>query len=298
MKLKTQVIVLLVLALSVVKGEVKSTFWDSLYLKVKLRQSFESPDETSKPAAFTYTKPKDGPASYLIDAGVGLNLLGEPYLVPDIVAEYHRNSLIAKEQNNIQAGLALQWFTNHEFSIDEKPEHSRTWIVNLSAKYSNNQIENTESVQLTGELTALYLRPGRETCLLPNATNSLGKVLAIQYHPAVGIEGELRYKTKQDSAKGSILRAFAKIYLGLFPLPVLLRYKCELFLDFEERYDFVNTTESVVHHHPLLETGVNLILFDNGKSTVKIGASFKSGANPSQGLEDQQFFLVTLKTKM
>jgi hypothetical protein len=284
---------LLVLSPFILKAQGKPKF------QLKLRQSFQSEDSKPEPASFTYTKPKDSKASYLVDAALGVNLINKPNLGLNLFGEYHRNTLIDKEQNSIQSGLAIEWYTNNTFNTNSSLINSKTAILNFTAKYSKNIIDTTHSLQITAEITPLFLRGSFKKVLLPNDYhNHIGTVFDFLYFPAAGFENQYTFQAANDSAKGNVFRGVAKIYLGIKPLPKLFKSKIELFGDFAERYDFLNTTKFNERNHPLMQTGINFILLETASKYAKIGASFNKGSNPAQGLKDQEYYLISLKVKI
>lgn len=277
-----------------VKDKVKPKF------QIKIRQSFQSADSKPEPAAFTYTKPKDGKESYLVDAALGLKLINRSNLGFNVFGEYHRNTLIDKEQNVFQTGLSLEWFTNKNFTVNNEPKNNKTSILNFNAKYSNNYIDKTQSIQFTGEITPLFsMTSSRAKLPLPNSNNSIGKIFDFQYFPSLGFENQYNFQAKSDSSIGNILRGVAKFYLGIKPLPALLNSKLELFGDFTERYNFINSTKNMgFTENGLIQVGLNFIIFDDGKKYAKIGGSFNKGSNPGAGLINQEFYIVSLKVKI
>ncbi len=266
--------------------------------QIQLRESFQSSDKKPNPATFTYTHPKDGKESYLIDAALGLKLYGDPVMSLSFFGEFHKNTLVNKEQHAIQSGVALEWWTNKNFNTDDSEENSKTIILNFSGKYSNNIKDQIESMQLTGELTGLFTRLGRENCILPNANNNVGEILDFKYYPSIGFEAEGRFETKNDSTKGSIVRGVGKLNLNFVPLPILLKSSIEIFVDFAIRYDLLNSTKYSDYYHPWFEGGMNVVIFDDGKKSVKVNVSYTKGSNPAQGLKEQEFYSVSLKVKI
>lgn len=293
MKKTFSLVILFLSTILFVQGQDKSKF------QLKLRESFQSEDTKPEPAAFTYTKPNKGKASFLIDAALGLRLVNKPNSGITFFGEYHRNTLIDVEQNTIQGGLAVEWFTNKNFNINDEIKNSKTAIINFNTKYSRDVVAKTHSLQITGEITPLFLRGNHTKALLPNDDhNHIGNAFDLLYFPAVGFEDQYTFQAASDSAKGNVLRAVGKIYISLKPLPKILKSKIELFGDFTERYDLQNSTKYSGRSHPLIQTGINFILFQTDSKFVKIGASFNKGSNPSQGLAEQEYYLICLKVKI
>ena len=134
---------------------------------------------------------------------------------------------------------------------------------------------------------------------LPNDNhNHIRSAFDIAYFPAIGFEEQYIFQAINDSAKGNVFRAVGKIYIALRPLPKLLKSKFELFGDFAERYDLQNSTKYIDRSHPLIQTGINFIIFEDEGKFAKIGASFNKGSNPAQGLAKQEYYLISLKVKI
>ncbi|MDQ2720773.1 MAG: hypothetical protein M3Z26_13575 [Bacteroidota bacterium] len=267
--------------------------------QIKLRESFQSEDTKPEPATFTFTKPKTGNESFLIDAALGVKLISKANLSFSLFGEYHRNTLIDVAQNVIQGGTALEWFTNKTFNVDDQKKNSSTAIINLNGKYSKDVVAKAHSLQFTGEVTPLFLRKNSTNAFLPNDYhNHVGKAFDLLYIPAIGFEDQYTFQAANDSAKGNVLRAVAKLYIGLRPLPQLLKSKIELFGSFNERYDVANSTKYNTRSHPLIQTGINFIIFEKNNQFAKIGASYNKGSNPAQGLIEQHYYLMSLKVKI
>jgi hypothetical protein len=268
-------------------------------IQLKLRQSFQSEDTKPEPAALTFTKPSGAKASFLVDGALGLKIVNQPTFGLTFFGEYHRNTLITTPQNTIQGGLAAEWFTNKKFNINDERKNSTTTIINLNTKYSRDVVAKTHSLQFAGEITPLFLRKDRKNALLPNDDhNHIGKAFDLVYYPAIGLEDQYTFQAKNDSARGNVLRAVGKIYVGIKPLPELLKSRIELFADFKERYNLQNSTDYRHRNFAFIQTGINFILFQTDGKFAKIGASFNKGANPSQGLTEQEYYLISLKVKI
>lgn len=281
------------------------------HLAVQLRQSFSSAATRPKPAAFTYTNPEGKPASYLIDAALGLTYpIGQSANAPilGLIGELHRNTLVEQQQYTIQGGATMEWFTNPNFN-SMGGDSSGTAVLNFTGEYKDNRIKEAGSELIIVEATLLGL-PKNPSRFYPNTVVSLGKfntdissgsILDFYYSPSIGIEQENRFRAKTEDDKGNIVRGFAKLYAGVRPFPVFFesRLKPEIFADLEHRYDAVNTTGISGRSHPLSKVGINFILIgNNGSKFAKLEFSYNNGSNPAEGLEDQRYYLVALKVKI
>lgn len=120
-----------------------------------------------------------------------------------------------------------------------------------------------------------------------------------QYNVYLGLEYENRIRVEDDLLKGQICRTYARIYASIFPLFDFFDHRLELYLDFQYRYDFLNTTEETDLNHPLLTTGINFNLLPyEDKRQLKIGLDYIKGDNPAKGLLDQEYFQLVLKFKI
>ena len=113
----------------------------------------------------------------------------------------------------------MEWFTNKNFNINDEFKNRRTAIVNFNAKYSRDVVAKTHSVQITGEITPLFLRLNHKKAFLPNDNhNHIGNAFDISYFPAIGFEEQYIFQAINDSAKGNVFRVVGKIisHSGLF----------------------------------------------------------------------------------
>jgi hypothetical protein len=267
--------------------------------QIQVRQSFQSADTKPEPALFTYTKPKNKDESYLVDAAIGISHSFNPRNTLTIFGEYHRNTLSDEQQNTIQAGLSYELFTNNQYGIapGTRAANGSTTVITVNGKYSDNKIKEIRSLQLSGEITRLYVRGYYPGAFLPNAWNPLGRGLAIEYFPAVGVEVEDRIRVEEVSVKGVITRAVSKLYVSVYPLSMFVNNRIELFGNAAFRYDIINTTDLDDRTHPVLETGVNFILYRAGNHKISIGGSYNNIDDPGSGKEKQNFWLIAFKVK-
>ncbi|MCF0054330.1 hypothetical protein [Dyadobacter sp. CY356] len=262
---------------------------------VQLRQSFESADTKQEPAAFTITLPQKSAGSYLIDGGISLGYafrdsLQHERLYVKVLAEYHRNTLIEKTQNNSQFGIGAQYFLKSPQAVN--------WIVNGSLKYINDAATDKGSLLLSGGMT--YYNETEKWYAINSPTN-VARIGTTQlrsfFTPSAGFEYQRTTKVAGDSLyniKDNVLRGIGKARLSFtlhkFPSMVPL---FELYGDGTLRYDFVNQTQASGGWRPYLDTGVRY--FFAGQENVSIGLSYVSGENPVSGFQKQRYWLVALK---
>lgn len=262
---------------------------------VQLRQSFESADTKQEPASFTITLPQKSAGSYLIDGGISLGYafkdsLQHERLYVQVLAEYHRNTLIEKKQNNSQFGIGAQYFLKSPQAVN--------WIVNGSIKYINDAATEKGSLLFAGGMT--YYNETEKWYAINSPTNvaRIGKTqLRSFFTPSAGFEYQRTTKVSGDSlyhVKDNVLRGIGKARLSFtlhkFPSMIPL---FELYGDGTLRYDFVNQTQAPDGWHPYIDTGVRY--FFAGQENVSIGLSYVSGENPVSGFQKQRYWLVALK---
>lgn len=261
---------------------------------IKIRQSFESADAKAEPAVISYTNPKKGDASYLIDAAFGLSLLANSRQTANILIELHRNTLVDEESDNRQVGIAYELFTNANWL---SPGNPATTLINVNGKYSHNKIKGIQSAQLAGEITRIYAK-GMATGFFPNMWHQLGNQLAMEYFPAIGVEFEERFKTEDAIDKGEIFRGIVKLNISVYPFSLMFKNKIELFGNLTHKQDVINGTGRDDMTHPSIETGAKFNIVNNAKAKVSLGISYNNLDNPALGKEKQNFWIIALKAKI
>lgn len=273
-------------------SQADTTFWD----RILISESLETAEKKQKPAQFMVTFPKDQPASWLIN-------LGASYKIDDVfkygifkgVVEYHKNTLVDKEQNNFQVGLGL---TDKIISITESDFYSKTDLeksiyMDADLKYVYDGIAIKNSFAST-VLFSYY----READFGTNVNsyswyNKHRQGLFLSFYG--GVQSQGIFNAKDKDAKGLIIR----------PLYILgLQYQFtsakenmkpigRLSLDYTGRVDAVNTSEYKENYTHLFKAGADIfIAYDPVK--VSIGGSFNYGSDPLKGLAKQQFWLLSL----
>ncbi len=266
----------------------------SFFDRLKIRESFQSEDTKPEPASVSYTKPESAASSYLIDGGLAFTIINSDQYSLRMFSEYHRNTLIDKEQKTLQAGLAAEFMTNKNYGAAGK--HTR-WVFTASADYNRDYLDSLHSLQASGEATILF--SGR-TGLLPNHYNRcFNNYLGVEYFPSVGVEDDYRIQTKHDSLNGNIFRPVLKIYVGLYPFSRFLDGRIEVFGSWNFKYDLIkNTNEDIDESHLLIKAGLNVVLVKQGNRFVKLGFSYNAGSDPLKGLKEQTYSLISFKVKI
>ncbi len=270
-----------------------------IFEKVTLRQSFQSTSEKAEPAFITYTNPKNSQASWAVNAAIGYKF--EPTtkaLTIDPYFEFHRNTIIDKEQYNWQTGISAEWMT--------QDLHTKGWSPVLigAEKYNKDKIKEVSSMQGNLYFTPLFKNKGGalKYFWLPHATTNLGSLLHFYYAPYIGLEHENRIQTPDKTYKGNIYRVLLRVNPTLFfhtkNDDVLDRVA--LTMDYQYRNDFSKSVDDLSSDDHRFFTASLLYTFFKtaDDKSAKIGFDYVNGENPSKGFQKQSFYAVTLKIKL
>ena len=288
---------ILFFCVSVYSQDKDHNFFDRL----TLRKSFESKDSEAEPATFTYTKPKNKDESWLLNAAVGINILPctREILTLAPYFEYHRNTLIDKEQNNWQTGLSLEWQTQNLAIKNWSP------IFISALKYNQDEIQDISSFQGNIYFTPLFKGKGGkpEYFYLPSITSNFWNLFTFSYSPYIGLENENRIKTENDVNSGNIYRGYVRLTSSvlLFPNSKKLENKFEFNMDWQYRYNLSENVESLnKNEHIFFTASFNYTVFskNEGKRSAKIGIDYVNGENPLRSFEKQSYYALTLKVKL
>jgi len=260
---------------------------NNFFKNITLRQSFQSKNDKAEPASFTFTNPKDGESSFLINTALGINLF--PYnenLTFSPFIEYHRNTLIDKEQFTYSGGAFFEWVA---IKITGK-EIKWVPILIASAKYNNDRKKDIESFM--GNIYVAILNP------LSNI--NLGKVASLEFYPYFGIENENRMKTENQSDKGNIYRFFLRLNLVLNPFNNVksMMGKIQISFDYQYRYDFSTFLKDLSKKHNYFTADLNYQLFQSNKLSAVVGLEYVNGEDPTQGFEKQSYYALLFKIKL
>lgn len=274
---------------------------DGLWERFTLRQSFQSRNAKAEPALFTFTKPTEKQASWLLNAAIGVNLLkpNNAVLSLDPYFEYHKNTLIDKEQDNWQLGLSSEWQNRN---LKEK-QWSPIFITAI--KYNEDNIHKNTSFQGNLYITPLFKGKAMDPAYfwIPNNTSNFGRILQFSYTPYLGLENENRINTVEQASAGSIFRAVVRVTaeVSLFPKNRQLRDKFGFYIDWQYRNNFHETVPNLTKsEHQYFTSSFNYTFFsaDDGTKSAKIGLDYVSGENPTRNFEQQSFYAVSLKVKL
>lgn len=293
--------------------------------KFKVRQSFESTDLKSEPAAVLLTFPYQTSASYAVDGAVAIERESERFF-GKVIGEYHRNTLIDKEQNNGQIGLGAEYYLR---DLNDTNIISN-YILTGTAKYVRDVVASKGSFLHTLELSPFS--PTFNTPIRAGGPNANYVLIS----PSVGYEYQNTFSAKPenlDSLRGNILRGTGKVrvsltlnkritvagpettkaklfedssgilvptkkrFLEMDPAQSVVVPAVQLYASGAMRYDLVNTTETPAGWHPFLQAGIDYILTRNKAHApqLSVGLSLVTGQNPAQGLAEQKYWLLAVR---
>ncbi|GAB3280943.1 hypothetical protein GCM10027347_56380 [Larkinella harenae] len=277
---------------------------------LKIRQSFQSEDTKPEPAILTATFPKNGPHSFLIDAAAGLTReLSQRFFI-QAETEYHRNTLIDKQQNNFQIGVGGRAF----FDVKNERGADQALVLNTNVKYNRIYAEKpSEGLLVTLDFTWFQRNQFDPTTLCKNSYAFNAPIRCVlgsqQFNafisPNAGFEYENHWKAESDSAKGHILRGVLKGYVSLTPMAKdkrgrYLKRIFDIYIDYTNRYTFLGTLHESAGWRPLLDAGINIPIYphEGDYNKLSLGFSYRYGQNPAQGLARQEFWLIAFKVKL
>lgn len=270
---------------------------------ITLRQSFQSKNDKAEPAIFTYTNPEDKDESWLVNAAIGYNFICSSNLVltVDPYIEFHKNTLVDKEQENWQAGVASEW------QVRDMSKKAWSPILIGAIKYNVDKVKENNSLQGNLYFTPLFKGKGGEWeyFWIPNNASNFGKFCQFVYTPYIGFENENRTKTELETASGNIYRAYFRVTTSITFLPFdtaeAVKGRFEFNFDWQYRDVFYENVDDLnVSFHKFITAGFSYTFLNigEGKKTAKIGFDYTDGDNPSKNFEDQSFYAITLKVKL
>ncbi|NAS12284.1 hypothetical protein [Poritiphilus flavus] len=274
---------------------------DSFFNRITLRKSFQSKNDKAEPAVVTYSNAENKEESWILNAAVGVSILNniEEGLTLSPYLEYHRNTLVDKEQDNFQTGLATEW------QLRDMSRKKWTPILIASLKYNEDNTKDISSFQGNYYFTPLFKGKAKnpEFFYIPNNISDFGKLFQFVYSPYLGLENENRFSTEMITDEGDIYRTYFRITanFSLFPGLKKLEKKFEFSIDWQYRYNIEENVEGLdKSDHNYFSASFNYILFtaQEGKRSAKVGVDYVNGDDPSRNFEEQSFFAVSLKINL
>jgi hypothetical protein len=253
---------------------------------VKIGQSMETAELKSEPAQFQFTIPQKDSSSWLINLGVSVKIKSNSArIISRAVAEYHKNTLTDKKQNNLSAGYNYTWFVT---------EATTSLVATGDVKYVFDGIKEDHSLA-ANILFAPYNDDGAHWRW--NAEHYFAHDRqSITVSPFGGVQLQQIFKAENDSSKGFIARPVFSLGFRYslnnkqspVPDPVV-----SITTNYTGRYDAVNTSDFSEGYTYLFNAGAEYI-FVNKPLKASIGFSFNYGSDPLKGLAQQRYWLVSL----
>jgi hypothetical protein len=272
----------------------KKTKWTIIKDKIEVRQTFQSKKDREEAAFINLVYPKDSVKSKNFSFAIGYNIWAydkEPQLVPYF--EWQANTLAAKEQDAIFAGLAFQAPLRGRNS---SPLRFFTIYAISAVNYKKDDVKKTKGMQAN-----LYFSPVFAGSLpLPDVEYDV-KFLKLIYNAYAGLEYEDRAKTKEPLHQGTAWRLIIKANAKIYPLSTLLKSKLEIVPEIAYRNKFSGTTTVEKKLNTQKKIAFNIILLDRNKDAIgfdlKLGFDHTQGADPTKGFDDQRVNTLSLKLK-
>lgn len=272
--------------------EKKPTWFDD---RVVIGQSLSSiKDGEQDPSQLTATFPDKGASSYLINLGVSVSLTGAPkksnsFFRSGVQAEYNRNTLTDKPQNNVQFGYNMQAVIIPDAN---KLSHGITGAIT----YAYDGIDISNSVIANIMLTPIL--SGHHFNINANILTGRTEKNTLFIAPYAGVQLQDVFAASKDSLKGFIFRPVFSL-----SMKYTLREKNTvpgigdpiffLSASYTGRWDAANSTKVQEGYTKLFTASAQYYIISNPVK-VSVGPSFHYGSDPMKGLKQQQYWLLSL----
>ena len=264
----------------------------SWFNRVKLRHSAYNKAGIPKPASFQYTSPRSDDDSYAIDLGVTLLPWTEKDYVLGPKFEFHRNTLLDKEQDVLRSGLAggHSWGRPAANAHDDPSSSWWAWL-DSSADLKHDRVEDTRSYQVSATLMPLH------SDLALGAARDLFRIgLPVLFDLEFGLE----YEDIYDSTKvqrGSVSRGTIVAGALFYPWAARLNNRLQFAISAQHWTELGQSGHFDDSSTRFRNLGLSLNYYLTEKQNIAISLSHVNGENPSSGLPDQVFTRVGLLVK-
>jgi len=199
--------------------------------------------------------------------------------------EYHRNTALDKEQNNLSAGYG---YTLNLGTIGTTDVFSAGDL-----KYIYDRVDSAHSIG--GNILFTWFRNSSSFNWNTNNFYS-GNTRSLFLSLYGGTQYQDIFKSDKSEIKGFILRPLytANIsYAFTDPAspahPPIVKFA----VLYTGRYDVVNTSDNKEDYTQLLKTSADWFIV-RGNIKVSLGVSYNTGSDPMQGLKTQSYWLFSL----
>lgn len=252
--------------------------------KVKIGQSMETTDLQSEPAQLQLTLNKGESPSYLINAGVSVTIDPNDRFISKLKTEFHRNTVINEEQNNFEAG--------YQGTLRLGSNAASHLFVVFDPKYVYDGVEEKSSAA-GNILFSWFDSAGKLHFNTDTYFNSDTQALFLSVYG--GVQMQHAFKAKAEEAERFVLRPVGNFNISYSwgKTSVVFEPKLKLSASYTARYATINNTDMSEHYTDLLKTGIDYY-FITKPVAISIGASYNYGSDPLKGLDEQQFWLLSL----
>jgi hypothetical protein len=270
-----------------------------------IRNSFESADETAKPASLSLTMPDGKKGSYLVDLGLeysfseeiltGNKLSGHSF-APFLV--FKRNTEIDQPQNTSKGGLQYQWSFGKSTS-----ELNHVNYLNFTAQYVRDIADSSHSLLATAYYSYLSNNIADPSKVFINNYHMIGKsdlfyLLAFN----AGLEAQNIWLTSGGKT------GFQGRFMGDASASIAWRHprkgqktknsyawpkQFELSAEYTARYAIVNTGDAFDRWLPLFKPSLSWYPLLNDKFSIAL--SYNNGSDPTAGLPSQKFWTFAIQ---
>src|ERR1700744_4637226 len=254
---------------------------------VTIGQSLATTKQQAQPAQFTLTVPQNKSGSYLINAGVGVNIvsLSTKSLTSSFTAEFHRNTVTDSVQNNLQLG--------YKGSFGFVANDDLAYGLTIDPQYSRDFVKKKNSLQSDLLFSWRTLGSGFNWDS-PNFNKSGSRYTKISVLAGSQVQDVLSPGT-DASTRGLKIRPLASADASLFFLRHLDQGNplCSVGLSYTQRIAAVNTTSDGEKYSHLFKAIADYYIVAKPVK-VSIGAEFLTGSDIYTGLKQQQYFIIGL----
>lgn len=267
-----------------------------------IQNSFLSDNPNLAPAKVDFTKPTGAENSYSIDAGIGYNWDigdGSFKIIPNI--EYHKNTLIKKEQDFLKGGVNLR-FESVDFGPHDDSVFRVHPLILSNFKYNKNYADTSSNYEIS-ILTSLvstakdakYFFTETEYWSVPYHSKLNEQIFQFNYIPYLGLQ--YFNKKSKDTIKTDIIRFLCKASIALKPFPNFFNSSLVLTGEWQWRADLSNESEKEYFVYYLSSLSYYPITKEYKDKNLKIGIGidYSNGINPDEGLEKQEVWKIALK---
>lgn len=308
--------ILVVQKISIENTPASNTFWD----RFSIRKSFETKTENDEKAAtISFTFPKDNNKFFNTNAGIGYTFPQKADASHEFTTffVYNKNTEIDKRQENYKFGFTYNYiyFTKKDLGF----------INDNSIEYLNDNVKKAQSLML---LSYLSLRYNKGIPILGSYAIK-DNLFAYKLDPRIGVEYQNSYDVTTPLEDGYYLRSYFNIGGSIMmrkktimkTTTTTTTYNTEdnttMRTDTQEKY----TTLNKMFWKKGLELSVNyegrnglVDNFDNNPSYLyflkgelklypilddnfSLSLSYNKGENPLDGLEKQEFWMLSFSFK-